>query len=137
MFAEDSLSYCVQQILSYHHNRRYVFGVAMSQQTLIIHMFDHFGVTSSPPLGYHSDPEQFCAIICGLASHDVQRLGFDTSMFKMGESSWELRMKEVLARTRRREVKYTIFPTFYHILYHWLWDQVFCGGRRRWEAICD
>ena len=116
-FSRDCLSYCVQELLSFHHNRRYVFGVVMSQQTLVLHMFDHSGVTSSPPLDYHSNPEQFCAIIYGLASHDVERLGFDTSLSRKGESSWELRTNEVLSRKRRREVKYTIFAALYYIPY--------------------
>ena len=116
-FSRDCLSYCVQELFSYHHNRRFVFGVVMSQQTLVVHMFDHSGVTSSPPLNYHSNPEQFCAIICGLASDDVQRLGLDTSLCRKGESYWELRMKEVLGRTRRREHKYTIFATLCYIPY--------------------
>ena len=47
-------------------------------------MFDHSGATSSPPLNYHLQPEQFCAIISGLASHDAEHVGFDTSLFKMG-----------------------------------------------------
>ena len=113
-FSRDCLSYCVQELFSRHRNRRYAFGVVMSQQTLVVHMFDHSGVTSSPPLDYHSDPEQFCAIIHGLASHDVQRLGLDPSLYKKGQCSWELRMNEVLGRTRRREVKYTIFATLYY-----------------------
>ena len=86
----------------------------MSQQMLVVHMFDHSGVTSSPPLDYHSDPEQFCAIIHGLASHDVQRLGLDPSLYKKGQCSWELRMNEILGRIRRQEVKYTIFATLYY-----------------------
>ena len=89
----------------------------MSQQTLVVHMFDHSGVISSPPLDYHSNPEEFCAIIYGLASHDVQRLGLDTSFFRKGRASWELQTKELLGRTKRRKVKYTILTTLYHIPY--------------------
>ena len=83
-FSLDCLSVGAQKVFAYQRNRRYVFGVVMSQQTLTVHLFDHSGVTSSPPLDYHSEPEQFCAIIAGLASHDARRLGFDTSFFKDG-----------------------------------------------------
>ena len=86
----------------------------MSQQTLIVHMFDHCGMMSSLPLDYHSNPKQFCAIICGLAFHDIQHLGLDMSFFRKGQSSWELWTKEVLGRTRHQEVKYTIFTMPYH-----------------------
>ena len=79
-------------------------------------MFDHSGVTSSPPLDYHSEPEQFCAIISGLASHDAQRLGFDTSLFKDGTYRG-LRTREVVGRRRVREVEYSIFATLYYWAY--------------------
>ena len=113
-FARDCLGLSVQELISYQHNRRYVFGVVMSQRTVVVHLFDRSGVTSSPPLDYHSNPEQFCAIVHGLASHDIQRLGFDPSLFRHG-LDWTLRTQEVVRRTRRREVKYTIITTLYYI----------------------
>ena len=115
-FTRDYLSGSVQDLLTYQHNRRYAFGVVMSQQTLVVHMFDHSGVVYSPPLDYHSNPEQFCAIISGLALHDLQRLGFDTSLFRVG-ASWRLRSREVLGRNRFRDVSYTIFAAIYYMAY--------------------
>jgi len=115
-FALDCLSVSVQELLAHQHNRRYVFGVVISQQTLVVHMFDHSGVTSSPPLDYHVEPEQFCAIISGLASHDAQSLGFDTSLFKDG-SYRGLRTREVVGQKRFREVEYSIIATIYYWAY--------------------
>jgi len=61
----DRLATDTQQMIHYQYNRRYAFGLVLSQQTLTVYMFDRSGVVSSPSLDYHAHPQQFCAIIAG------------------------------------------------------------------------
>src|SRR6266481_1916027 len=80
----DRLATVMQQMFLYQYNRRYAFGLVISQQTLTIHMFDRSGIVSSPSIDYHAHPNQFCAIIAGLASMDEARLGLDTTIMQDG-----------------------------------------------------
>ncbi|KAF8583187.1 hypothetical protein K439DRAFT_1634618 [Ramaria rubella] len=111
--ARDRLATNMQQLFSYHFNRRYAFGLTISQQTMTVYMFDRSGVLSSPSLDYHAEPEQFCAIITGLASHDGVRLGFDTSIFRNGQRP-VVRTREVVNNRRSKDVDYFLIALPYH-----------------------
>ena len=82
--ARDRLATIMQQKFLYQYNRRYTFGLVISQQTLTIHMFDRSGIVSSPSIDYHAYPSQFCPVISGLASMEEARLGLDTTMSRDG-----------------------------------------------------
>jgi hypothetical protein len=71
----------MQQMFFHQYNRRYAFGVVISQHTLMMYMFDRSSAVSSPSIDYHAQPEQFCAIVAGLASMQEARLGLDTSIW--------------------------------------------------------
>ena len=99
------------QLLAYQQNRRYVFEVVISQQTFVVHIFDHSDVTSSPRTGGAFRK------ITGLPSHDAQLplplkgLGFDTSLFKDG-TFWDQGGRgKVLGRSS------TVFATFHYWAY--------------------
>ncbi|KAF8587439.1 hypothetical protein K439DRAFT_825968 [Ramaria rubella] len=109
----DRLAVNMQQLFSYHFNRRYAFGLTISQHTLTVYMFDRSGVLSSPSLDYHAEPEQFCAIITGLASHDGVRLGFDTSIFENAQNTI-VRTREVVNNRRSKNVDYFLIALPYH-----------------------
>ncbi|KAF8587455.1 hypothetical protein K439DRAFT_1630751, partial [Ramaria rubella] len=84
----DRLAVNMQQLFSYHFNRRYAFD-------------------------YHAEPEQFCAIITGLASHDGVRLGFDTSIFENAQNTI-VRTREVVNNRRSKSVDYFLIALPYH-----------------------
>ncbi|KAF8584582.1 hypothetical protein K439DRAFT_1566433 [Ramaria rubella] len=98
--------------MSWQHNRRYAFGLVISQRTLTVHMFDRSGVVSSPSFDYHMEPVQFCAIVTGLASYEGERLGFDTSILNE-DSQAILRVTEFVGRKRAKEVKYALTDLLY------------------------
>src|SRR5882724_8160894 len=50
--ARARLATHTQQMIHYQYNRRYAFGLVLSQQTLTVYMFDRSGVVSSPSLDY-------------------------------------------------------------------------------------
>ncbi|KAF8584585.1 hypothetical protein K439DRAFT_1134675 [Ramaria rubella] len=102
----------MQELMSWQHNRRYAFGLVISQRTLTVHMFDRSGVVSSPSFDYHMEPVQFCAIVTGLASYEGERLGFDTSILNE-DSQAILRVTEFVGRKRAKEVKYALTDLLY------------------------
>ena len=79
--ARDRLAVNVHQIFQNQDNRRFAFGLIITETVLIVYLFDHSGAVASSPCNYHQHPEQFWAIISGLASDDVERTGFDNSIF--------------------------------------------------------
>jgi len=62
-------------------NRRFAYGLVITETAFTVYMFDHSGALSSQPCNYHQDPEQFWAIIAGLASDKTERTGFDSTIF--------------------------------------------------------
>jgi len=109
----DRLATDTQQMIHYQYNRRYTFGLVISQQTLTVYMFDRSGVVSSPSLDYHAHPQQFCAIIAGLASMDEARLGLDTSFFRDGPRGVVF-TKEKVGKGQIKGIEYTLDTTLYY-----------------------
>jgi len=109
----DRLATVMQQMFLYQYNRRYAFGLVISQQTLTIHMFDRSGIVSSPSIDYHAHPNQFCAIIAGLASMDEARLGLDTTIMQDGLRG-VVRTREVVGKAGVKDVEYTLSKTLYY-----------------------
>ena len=81
--ARDRLAVHMHRIFQHQVNRRFAFGLIITQSRLTLYMFDHSGAVASEPLSYHEHPEQFCTVIAGLAS-DENRTGFDRSIFSDG-----------------------------------------------------
>ena len=111
--ARDRLATIMQQMFLYQYNRRYAFGLVISQQTLTMHMFDRSGVLSSPSIDYHAHPNQFCAIIAGLASMEETRLGLDTTMSRDGFRG-VVRTREVVGKAGMKDVEYILRRTLYY-----------------------
>ena len=87
MDARDRLAANKHQIFQNQDNRRFAYGLVLTESMVTIYMFDHSGAVASEPFNYHQQPEQFCAVISQLASYDAQSIGFDLSMFSDGTST--------------------------------------------------
>jgi hypothetical protein len=101
------------EIFSDQENRRFVFGVVLTEETLTVCMFDHGGAIFSDPLDYHQNPDQFCAVISGLASSDALRLGFDTTMYSEDRRSKIRTTESDGARETRRSRRHQPSGTVY------------------------
>ena len=84
-----------------------------SQHTLTIYIFEGSGAVSSPSLDYHTHPEQFCAIVAGLAFMDDARLGLDISIWSDGKS--RIWTREVIRNGKVRDVVYVSTTLFYAV----------------------
>ena len=85
--ARDRLAANMHQIFQNQDNRRFAYGLVLTESMATVYMFDHSGAVASEPFNYHQQPEQFCAVISQLASDDAQSIGFDLSMFSDGTST--------------------------------------------------
>jgi hypothetical protein len=103
------------EIFSDQENRRFVFGVVLTEETLTVCMFDHSGAIFSDPLDYHQNPDQFCAVISGLASSDALRLGFDSTMYSEDRRSKIRTMESDGTRQTRRTMRQQPSGTVYTI----------------------
>ena len=83
--ARDRLAVNIHLMFQNQDNRRFAHGLVITEKEVTVYMFDHSGAVVSPPCNYHQDPEQFWAIITGLASDKTERTGFDSSIFADGQ----------------------------------------------------
>jgi hypothetical protein len=105
--ARDRLAVYVHQLFQHQDNRRFAYGVVITEDMFTVYMFDHSGVVASEPCNYHEHAEQFCAVISGLASDDARRFGFDTTMFSEGRHQ-KIRTFEVVKRGAPTKTHYII-----------------------------
>ncbi|KAF8574728.1 hypothetical protein K439DRAFT_1624113 [Ramaria rubella] len=63
-------------------NRRFAYGILISERTLEVYMFDRAGGVRSETLDYHRNWVPFCTIIAGISSLQEESLGFDTTITK-------------------------------------------------------
>ncbi len=103
----DRLAVNVHQMFQNQDNRRFAFGLIITETVLMVYMFDHSGAVASPPCHYHQHPEQFWAIISGLASDNAERTGFDNSIFGDGPYT-KIRTLEPTEDGSLTETHYTI-----------------------------
>jgi len=82
--ARDRLAVNIHLMFQNQDNRRFAHGLVITEKEVTVYMFDHSGSVASRPSNYHQDPEQFWAIITGLASDKTERTGFDSSIFGDG-----------------------------------------------------
>ena len=82
--ARDRLAVNIHLMFQNQDNRRFAYGLVITETEVTVYMFDHSGAVASRPCNYHQDPEQFWAIIVGLASDKTGRTGFDSSIFGDG-----------------------------------------------------
>src|SRR5882724_5165813 len=82
--ARDRLAADIHQMFQNQENRRFAYGLVITETEITVYMFDHSGAVASQPCNYHREPEQFWAIITGLASHKTERTGFDSTIFGHG-----------------------------------------------------
>ncbi|KAF8507652.1 hypothetical protein BU17DRAFT_57251, partial [Hysterangium stoloniferum] len=68
------------EIYQEQDNRRYIYGLILTEQFLRVFRFDASGCVLSSPLDYHAKPAEFCSVIAGVATLDEVRAGFDTSL---------------------------------------------------------
>jgi Fungal protein kinase len=61
-------------------NRRFAFGLIMTETTCTVYLFDHSGAVACKPFNYHQRPMQFCAIMFRLGCDQSELLGFDPSV---------------------------------------------------------
>ncbi|KAF8520515.1 hypothetical protein JB92DRAFT_3094664 [Gautieria morchelliformis] len=64
--ARDRLAANMTQIMSDQTNRRFAYGLILTETTCTVYMFDHSGAVAAPPFNYHQHPAQFCAVLFGL-----------------------------------------------------------------------
>jgi len=82
--ARDRLAVNIHLMFQNQDNRRFAYGLVITEKEVTVYMFDHSGAVVSRPLNYHQYPEQFWAVITGLASNKTERTGFDSSLFSDG-----------------------------------------------------
>jgi len=82
--SRDRLAANIHQMFQNQDNRRFAYGLVITETEVTVYMFDHSGAVASQPFNYHREPEQFWAIISGLASHKTERTGFDSTIFGDG-----------------------------------------------------
>ncbi|KAF8648200.1 hypothetical protein AX16_006339 [Volvariella volvacea WC 439] len=71
----------VRQCFAQQVHRMYVYTVLINQNEVQILLYDRAGVIYSEPINYHERPAQFVLWICGVASPDLSKIGFDTSIY--------------------------------------------------------
>ncbi|KAF8485563.1 hypothetical protein JB92DRAFT_1553734 [Gautieria morchelliformis] len=81
LVARDRLATNSSQMFCNQSNRRFAFGLIMTETTCEVYMFDHSGAVASKPFNYHRQPSQFCAIMFRLGCDQCDLLGFDPSIF--------------------------------------------------------
>ncbi|KAF8588393.1 hypothetical protein K439DRAFT_1629854 [Ramaria rubella] len=61
-------------------NRRFAYGILISERTLEVYMFDRAGGVCSETLDYHKNSAVFCAILSGISSLQEDSIGFDLTI---------------------------------------------------------
>ncbi|KAF8509190.1 hypothetical protein JB92DRAFT_3097791 [Gautieria morchelliformis] len=112
----DQLAVKISEMLYSQSDRRFAFGLLITQTTCMVYMFDHSGAVASQPFTYHQRPIQFCAIMFRMGCDKRDRLGFDQS------TSFDVARREVLVRTREKSGEGSTKETFYN-----LWDVGYAG----------
>jgi len=82
--AHDRLAANIHQMFQNQENRWFAYGLVITETEITVYMFDHSGTVASQPCNYHREPEQFWAIISGLASHKTECAGFDSTIIGNG-----------------------------------------------------
>jgi len=59
--ARDRLAVNIHLMFQNQENRRFAYGLVITETGVTVYMFDHSGAVSSQPCNYHQDPEQFWA----------------------------------------------------------------------------
>src|SRR5882672_1537217 len=57
--SRDRLAANIHQMFQNQDNRRFAYGLVITETEITVYMFDHSGAVASPPFNYHRDPEQF------------------------------------------------------------------------------
>ncbi|KIJ34988.1 hypothetical protein M422DRAFT_51733 [Sphaerobolus stellatus SS14] len=68
----DRLAVHMTKLFEFRYNRRFAFGLVISNTALTLYLSDRMGVLCSAPFNYYDDPVQICAIIAGLSSLDPE-----------------------------------------------------------------
>ncbi|KIJ46125.1 hypothetical protein M422DRAFT_778612 [Sphaerobolus stellatus SS14] len=66
--ARDRLATIAHEIFQNMSNRRFIYGLVVTESRVTAYMFDHVGVLSSSTISHIDNPDQFVAIIVGLAA---------------------------------------------------------------------
>lgn len=85
--ARDRLAVHMYRIFQDQANRRFAFGLVITQSIFIVYLFDNSGAVYSSPCNYHQHPKRFCALISGLAA-DTASIGFDPTVFAVKTRSF-------------------------------------------------
>jgi Fungal protein kinase len=80
LVARDRLATNISQMFCNQSNRRFAFGLIVTETTCTVYLFDHSGAVASKPFNYHQQPTQFCAIMFRLGCDQSELLGFDPSV---------------------------------------------------------
>jgi len=107
MFSRDRLAVNMHQMFQNQDNRRFAYGLVVTETVFTVYMFDHSGAVASQPCNYHQNPDQFCAVVSGLASDKAESIGFDTNIFSQGHYG-RIRTFESGSNDRSTAVQYTI-----------------------------
>jgi hypothetical protein len=74
-------------------------------------MFDHSGAVRASPFNYHVQSAQFCALLAGLATLDIELAGFDMSITIDGKRPFICTSEN---DRQRPSVEYTIRGVIFH-----------------------
>jgi len=95
-------------------NRRFAFGLILTERKCHVFLFDPVGISSAQPFSHHQNPEQLCAVIHGLGSDKVSDYGFDFNYFRLpgglGVRTWE---RSTQSSPIEMEVRYKITKVIY------------------------
>ncbi|KAF8574717.1 hypothetical protein K439DRAFT_814790 [Ramaria rubella] len=80
--ARERLALHTSGLFRHQTNRRFAYGLLISERTLEVYMFDRAGGVRSETLDYHRNWVVFCAVIEGISSLQEESLGFDLTITK-------------------------------------------------------
>lgn len=106
--SQNKLTTYVRDIFANQFNRRFVFGIVLSQKTVSICLFDRSGILRSSPLEYHKYPERFCALVAGLTSLNPTEIGLDATMFVDALEQGYIRTTEIMGRSKLKHTNYIL-----------------------------
>jgi hypothetical protein len=98
----------VNEMFLEQDNRRFAYALILTESYLRLFMFDPSGAVVAPRMDYHARPEEFCAVIAGIASLDEVRAGFDTSFRRDDLAVARIWTMESTAKGPARQVSYRV-----------------------------
>ena len=80
-FPHNILTRWFRQCFRRQANRRFVYGLLVTEKNFVLYVFDRSGVCYSLPWDIHRHPVQFIRVLLGIWSPSYDLIGFDTTIY--------------------------------------------------------